>query len=135
MPIRHSLSAPIVHSGCTVAADIIDHHTGNLFRATSVLMRRPVHAKTCSSRAAPSSYAGSFDSNATQQHGHYRKKSPESIHSWHSAFNAPSSSLNPDSPKKPNQLSAKPKISPLCGAECDLPERAYCVRKKICNTT
>eukprot|EP01082_Thalassiosira_pseudonana_P001811 g1367.t1 g1367 contig10:1937414-1939577(-) len=84
--------APTVDKAMTVSAHVIDHRTGNVFRATSVLMRRPVHAKNCASR---------------------------------SPVNANSSS--PDLGETLNDL-------PPCGAACDLPERAYCVRRKLCDT-
>eukprot|EP00571_Detonula_confervacea_P017113 CAMPEP_0172312376 /NCGR_PEP_ID=MMETSP1058-20130122/17263_1 /TAXON_ID=83371 /ORGANISM="Detonula confervacea, Strain CCMP 353" /LENGTH=613 /DNA_ID=CAMNT_0013025809 /DNA_START=255 /DNA_END=2096 /DNA_ORIENTATION=+ len=133
--------APIVDRAITVSADIIDHRTGKVFRASSVLMRRAVHAKTCASRASPANISASFDSNAGRSHSrHYRTNTPDSIHSWHSAFNAPSSSLNSDSPRKQPQHrrvhsnSSKAQKLP-CNADCDLPDKAYCVTRKICNTT
>ena len=133
---------PIVDPAMTVSADIVDHRDGNIFRATSVLMRRPVHVRKCPSRPlpAPPSSAASFDSSRSRGHRHDRSSSRDSIHSWHSAFNAPSSSLNTDGSRNQSQHRRVHSHSPRsqnvpCHADCDLPDRAYCVRRKICNTT
>ena len=133
------LPARMVHSSITEAADIIDHHTGSIIRSI-VLMRRPVHAKTCPSLISKpptqSSAGASFDSTSTGRH----HASRDSIHSWHSAFNAPSSSLNSDSQHHHHRRVNSNNSSKLqqrvpCDTACDLPEKAYAVRKKICNTT
>jgi len=139
--------APTVDRAITVSADVINHRTGNIFLATSVLMRRPIHAKMCASRAPPppaSNSSASFDS-TTRSLGHYRTATPDRIQSWHSAFNAPSSSLAPGIPKEQQQkqqhhrrvhsASSKTQKLPPCDPACDLPDKAYCIRKKICNTT
>jgi len=68
--------APIVDRGMTVSTDVIDHRTGDIIHATSVLMRVHVHNKLCTSR---------------RQHL-------------------------------------------MCGS-IDLPDKAYCVRKKLADTT
>ena len=132
------LPAPMVHRAITESTDIIDHRTGGIIRSTSILMRRPIHAKTCPSRISSpptqSSAGASFDST------HYSSR--DSIHSWHSAFNAPSSSLNSDSPRnqqhnhrRVNSNNSSKLQQVPCDAACDLPDEAYAVRKKICKTT
>ena len=128
--------APILERAVTISADIVDHSTGNIFRATSVLMRRPVHAKTCASHVTPVRSAP-FDSSTSRSPGHSRVVTPDSIHSWSSN---PSSTSFPDSPKKQTQhqreLSNSTKSCQLpCCKSCNLPDKAYCVRRKICNTS
>lgn len=110
--------APIVDTAVIVSVNVVNHRTGDIFRANSVLMRRPTHTKTCPSRG---SQIFSFDLSDNKPRGHYRKSTPDSINSGHSHVNAPSASSNPVSP-------------PHCEESCNFPEKAYCVRKKICNT-
>ena len=108
-------------------------------------MRRPVHARCCAARAVPAANANgcsSFDSMRSKPR-HQRTMTPPGTHirGWHSAFNAPSSSLAGDSPKKSSRRHRRTnshssdvsKIS--CDSACDVPDRAYMVRRKICNTT
>ena len=128
--------APILERAVTVSADIVDHSTGNIFRATSVLMRRPVHAKTCASHVTPVTRSAPFDSSTSRSPGHCRVVTPDSIHS----SSNPLSTSFPDSPKKQTQhrreLSNPTKSRQLpCCKSCDLPDKAYCVRRKICSTT
>lgn len=95
--------APVLDRAINVSADIVDHTTGQIFHATSVLMRRPVHAKTCT--------------------------------------NASSTNSIPASPKMQSQHrreivnnTSKSRILPPIQSD-DMPEKAYCVRRKICNST
>ncbi|KAL3776258.1 hypothetical protein ACHAW5_003851 [Stephanodiscus triporus] len=124
--------APILERAVTVSANIVDHSTGNIVRATNVLMRRAVHAKTCASQVTPAGRIAPFDSSTGRSHGHSRVVTPDSIPSWHSSSNASSISF-PVPPQKQTQQQHSRKLQ--CCKSCDLPYRAYCVRRKICNTT
>lgn len=112
-------------------------------------MRRPVHAKNCASRSPVNANSSSPDLGGTlngnlssHSRGHSRTNSRDSVHSWHSAFNTPSASVTQQQPQQPTQSnnsyrranSNNKKDLPPCGAACDLPERAYCVRRKLCDT-
>lgn len=87
-------------------------------------MRLPTHVKNCPSRAVGNAQILSFDSSENRLRGHHRRSSTaDSINSARHANVVPTTT-------------ASSLISPLrCDAACNLPERAYCVRKKICNTT
>ncbi|KAL7550356.1 hypothetical protein ACHAWF_013598 [Thalassiosira exigua] len=134
--------APTVENAVTVSADIVDHRTGVPFRATSVLMRRPTHDRSCPSRAPPRKNH-SFDATNNRHFG--TAGSADRIHSWQCAFNAPSSSLTPEAVerrKHHHQQHRRSKTAlptaqkpPPCGNHCDLPDRAYCVVRKLCNAT
>jgi len=131
--------APIVDQAVTAAADIIDHRTGNIFLATNVLMRRPAHSKNCASHRRTTSQSGSFDAHNTRPLGHDRRKFPDTIHtSWQPAFTSPYDSLPTATKRKQHRRAHSHSNSTQerpCGPECYLPNKAYCIRKKICNTT
>ena len=200
--------APIVDRAITMSADIIDHRTGHPFRATSVLMRRAVHSRSCPCSRVASPTTGSccsasnsngnsnnggasFDSSMSsmgmgtsrprnnnngrqqqqkQTQQQYITRDPGRIHSWHNDFNSPSRSLVSRSTSKdhaplqqqqkiPKQhehrrvhsnnsnsnsststsipiLPSQQPITICTGTStCDLPTRAYCVVKKLANTT
>ena len=142
--------APTVDRATTLSADVIDHRSGNIFRATSVLMRRPLHAKACAARATSGTNSPTSDATGNNPAlspnyiGHNRTNSRDSIHSWHSAFNAPSPPLSSlSSAQLQQQAHRRTQSNPMnnaenlppCGPACDLPDRAYCVRRKLCETT
>lgn len=116
--------APIVDKAMTVSANVVNHRTGDIFRANSVLMRRPTHARTCPSRdsVGDGQVIFSFDSSDHRLRGHHHRGS--SFNSGHFHINAPSTSSSSTTASLPH-----------CDAACNLPKNAYCVRKKICNTT
>lgn len=115
--------APTVDRAVTVAAGIIDHRTGDIFLATNVLMRRPVHAKDCPSQNQRT---------ASRSLGHNRKKSPGMIHSWHPVVQ---SNTRQKQHRRAHSQSANRRKSTTCNPACTHPEKAYCIRRKICNTT
>ena len=121
---------PTANKAVTVSTDVIDHTTRSIFRASSVMMRRPNHCKSCDSLTPLSSSSDSptstraYTSDATQ----------------FSAFNTPRAPVAGATSKKPQHNhrrtnSNTPLKSVPCRMECDLPDVAYCVRRKICETT
>ena len=110
--------APTLGRAVTVAADIIDHRTGNIFLATSVLMRRPVHSKNCPThgQAVRPRRRASLDLvNIRGHNGRIPKSGGRRTYS-HRANARGGSTLT------------------SCDPSCDLPDRAYCICKKLCNT-
>ena len=110
--------------------DVLDHTNRSSFRASSVLMRRPNHCKSCESLAPSSSTNSSpacskANSNDTTQF---------------SAFNTPRAPVASASTKKQQHHrrtfsnSNPPLRNVPCKIECDLPDVAYCVKRKICET-
>jgi serine/threonine protein kinase len=141
--------APILERAITVSAHIVDHTTGNIFAAASVLMRRPVHAKSC-----PCHHHHQHHASRSPRRGHGRVITPDVIHTDALSVSSSSSSvpLPPVSPQKIMKQAAEHhrrehsdsssnhnsriKHSSCCiSSSCNLPDRAYCVRRKICDTT
>lgn len=121
---------PTANKAITVSTDVIDHTTQNIFRASNIMMRRPNHCKTCDSLTLHSS-ASTSPTN--------RANSIDDVTQF-SAFNTPRAPVAGASSKKPQHShkrtnSHTPHKSMPCGMECDLPDVAYCVRRKICETT
>ena len=114
--------APIVDKAMTVSSNVVNHRTGDIFRANSVLMHRPTHAKNCPSRGVDDGQLFPSDLSESRLRGHHRWSTAESINSGHFHGTAPSSAFSSFSPRR-------------CDAACTVPKKAYCVRKKICNTT
>ncbi|KAL7442451.1 hypothetical protein ACHAXH_009233 [Discostella pseudostelligera] len=114
--------APIVDKAMTVSVNVVNHRTGHIFRANSVLMRRPTHAKNCPSRGVNDGRIFSFEDSTNRLRGHHRRSTSGSINSGQFHVNVPSTTLASTSP-------------PRCDAAYNFPDKAYCVRKKICNTT
>ena len=112
------LPSPTLGRGITVSADIIDHRSGNSFRS-KILMRRPIHSKSCAcvGRTPPSA---SLD--ATNTLGHRRTTSEDKIHdSWHPFTN----SLTPPKKKPPQHRRVHSHSSNMrCDSSCDWPEKA-----------
>jgi len=130
--------APTVDRAVTAAADILDHRTGDIFLATNVLMRRPIHSKNCASRALPIASSGNSWDSRTSKKGHFRTKSPDSVHSWHTASSSVASGTTDQRQRQQQRVGSllqKVQKLPPCDHSCYLPDRAYCIRKKICNTT
>ncbi|KAL7462142.1 hypothetical protein ACHAXS_002529 [Conticribra weissflogii] len=159
----------------TLSTNVLDHRSGNVFRASSVLMKRPVHARNCGGRtvmtllegagfvdgasaaakkkkkttttammagAGPTSerdgYAGHHRSNSGNSH--------HSMHSWHSTIGtsgsfgmdgAGAAGSSPTTTQQRQRQLLQQHLQNLqpCGMECALPDRAYCVRRKLCDTT
>src|SRR6056300_1312218 len=83
---------PTANRAITVSADVIDHSTQTVFRASSVMMRRPNHYKDCAALTPPSSTSNSptsSSSSSTFTTVTSKTNSRDAAHSWHSAFNAP----------------------------------------------
>eukprot|EP00573_Skeletonema_grethae_P000033 CAMPEP_0201687562 /NCGR_PEP_ID=MMETSP0578-20130828/1567_1 /ASSEMBLY_ACC=CAM_ASM_000663 /TAXON_ID=267565 /ORGANISM="Skeletonema grethea, Strain CCMP 1804" /LENGTH=623 /DNA_ID=CAMNT_0048171725 /DNA_START=51 /DNA_END=1919 /DNA_ORIENTATION=+ len=121
---------PTANKAITVSTDVIDHTTQCVFRASNVMMRRPNHCKSCDSLTPQSSTSNSPTS--------HRANSSDTAQ--FSAFNTPRAPVAGASSKKPQHShkrtsSNTPLRSVPCGMECDLPDVAYCVRRKICETT
>eukprot|EP00986_Skeletonema_menzelii_P009424 scaffold4297_cov152-Skeletonema_menzelii.AAC.3 len=118
---------PTANKAITVSTDVIDHTTQSIFRASNIMMRRPNHCKTCDSLTLQSSASTSPTNTASSDAAQF------------SAFNTPRAPVAGASSKKPQHShkrtnSQTPHTSMSCGMECDLPDVAYCVRRKICET-
>lgn len=83
------------------------------------------------------------NSNRKHQPGHVRNNSRDQVHSWHSPYTASSplaqSSTLPGNQSQHNNNnysshSQNNVRQEPCGQACNLPTRAYCVRRKICDT-
>ncbi|KAL7498749.1 hypothetical protein ACHAWT_006781 [Skeletonema menzelii] len=118
---------PTANKAITVSTDVIDNTTQSIFRASNIMMRRPNHCKTCDSLTLQSSASTSPTNTASSDAAQF------------SAFNTPRAPVAGASSKKPQHShkrtnSQTPHTSMSCGMECDLPDVAYCVRRKICET-
>mmetsp|Transcript_38077 Transcript_38077/g.91097 ORF Transcript_38077/g.91097 Transcript_38077/m.91097 type:complete len:615 (+) Transcript_38077:164-2008(+) len=128
-----SFPAPVVDGAVSMSADVVDHSTGDSFRAT-VLMKEPVHSPTCRAcgnhaAAGGLSFGSTESTMASPRGGHDRKASLDSIHSWYSAFNeASTSGSRRRETRRTNHNFA------ACDRTCKLPEEAYCVRRKLGST-
>jgi serine/threonine protein kinase len=124
--------APILERAITVPAHIVDHTTGNIFGATSVLMRRPIHAKSCPFHHPRASIS--------PPHGHGRVVTPDIIHTDALSLFTPSTNQKKRQTTEHHRRELSDssnyslKYSPCCDSSCNLPYRAYCVRRKICDT-
>jgi hypothetical protein len=129
---------PSANRALTVSADVIDHNTRAVFRASSIMMRRPNHCKSCLALTPPTSTSNSPASASAPT---TKTNSRDAAHSWHSAFNAPLHPSVAATPAKKQQAlhartnSNTPMSNKPCQMECDLPDFAYCVKRKICDTT
>ena len=130
---------PTANKSITVSADVIDHSTRSVFRASSIMMRRPSHCKSCASLSPPSSTSNS-PTNSSNSNNHTRTNSRDAGAQF-SAFNTPRAPVaGASSTKKPQHHhrrtnSNTPLHNVPCQMECDLPDVAYCVKRKICETT
>jgi len=138
---------PMANRAITVSADVIDHSTQTVFRASSVMMRRPNHCKDCAALTPPSSTSNSPTSSSSSSSTFTmvtsKTNSRDAAHSWHSAFNAPpvptasvsSAKKQPIHHHHHRRTHSNPPLNNVpCGMECDLPDVAYCVRRKLCET-
>ena len=154
--------APIVNVGETKSDYVIDHRSQRVFYASSVLMRKTVHARDCVNNIAGVIGGGnSRGRGQSNRNRHVRNTSRDSVHSWHSpsyqgqfSFEGSpthtsvnqnqsqagsssqmmhSSNQNVNIPNNTNAHSTTLQ-NMRCGPSCTLPTEAYCVRKKICDT-
>eukprot|EP00804_Cyclotella_cryptica_P007570 CCRYP_010650-RA/>CCRYP_010650-RA protein AED:0.52 eAED:0.46 QI:0/0/0/1/1/1/2/0/657 len=135
--------APTVDRAVTASAHVRDHRTGNVFYATSVLLRRAVHAKNCPNAAVVRAVDRPAIGGSLHQAGggreHRRNNSRDSVHSWHSGSLGAGPSHgghnnNHNHGGSDHATRQPPTDAPPCGPTCDLPLKAYCVRRKLCDT-
>jgi serine/threonine protein kinase len=164
--------APILDRAIAVPAlRVVDHTTGTIFVAGSVLMRVPAHVKSCPChhRHRHRHQGGGTGNNggASVHRGHGRAITPDVVHTdaLGSSSSSSSSPFPPSSSRKktgrevakvhrhrressadstsssnhriaPSQNDQRRPSSPRCAspAACNLPDRAYCVRRKMCDT-
>jgi hypothetical protein len=132
--------APTVDRAVTHSSYVRDHRSGNVFYATSVLMRKAIHAKNCVNGQIVVNKGGAHGSYGSRgQQGHVRSNSRDQVHSWHTPYvSSPTSQSVPGynnnfSSHSQHHGNRNPTQEP-CGSACNLSSRAYCVRRKICDT-
>ena len=146
--------APTVDRSNSAGGYVIDHRSGKVFYATSILSRKAVHGKSCRLRYGDGRPGGEknrynntvggspkHEKKAAGTSGHVRNGSRDSVHSWYNANTGHGNyhnstygqSQSMHSQSSHGRLQSDAAQQP-CGPGCDLPTKAYCVRRKLCDT-
>lgn len=154
--------------GETKSDYVMDHRSQRVFYASSVLMRRTLHARDCVNNSTGGIGSGIGTSGRgrgqtnNSRNRHVRNTSRDSVHSWHSPSyqgqfsfggsptHAPHNTKNGSQAGGGSQMihpsnhnTNNPNTSGYstnnahgtrCSPACTLPTKAYCVRRKICDT-
>jgi hypothetical protein len=139
--------APTVERAVTSSSYVKDHRGGAVFYATSVLTRKSVHVKNCVNVASCGAVSNSNRGSSSVGRAaakHVRNNSRDAVHSWHSCYGGSPNHYNPSNSQHTNNNNngqrdlpnSNPSNNSIqeCNPSCTLPNRAYCVRRKLCDT-